>query len=112
MPRNLTGNVHESRGRWYARMTIVKGARSTLPLPLCSTEHQAEARLAVLADFAARLRTAGVPPGSIKTFLEAAGAAAEGKALDKVCNTVDVVCKGDARRMPDSSKSTTFQDVG
>lgn len=98
MPRNPTGNVYESRERWYARTKIAKDRRPSIPLPTCTTKEQAEARLGVLVDLTARLRTARVPPESIQTLLEGAGAATEGKALDRVRNTIELCARGTRAR--------------
>lgn len=112
MPRKATGNVYESRGRWYARITLAKGERPSIPLPTCADERAAEARGAVLADLAARLRRESVPLGTARELVERAGKAAQGKALDKVLSAAAAICSRDARPKADPSKPVTFQNVG
>ena len=60
MPRKATGNVYFSAGSWYARVTLDKGKRRSFVLPTCKTEEEAKARLDVLAELAAKLRSAGL----------------------------------------------------
>lgn len=59
MPARATGNVYESRGRWYVSITTAPKKRKSWALPTCSTEEEARARAAILADAARRLRRAG-----------------------------------------------------
>jgi acyl-CoA reductase-like NAD-dependent aldehyde dehydrogenase len=57
MPRRLTGTVYAASGKWYARMTI-RGQRESVLLSTCNDRESAEARTALLAKFAERLREA------------------------------------------------------
>ena len=111
MPRQATGNVYESHGRWYARVTLDKGKRPSILLTTCANETAAEARGTVLAGLAARLRASGVPFDVRRKILERAGEAAEGKALDKVRTAAAAICSGDARPMGDPSKPVTFRQL-
>lgn len=51
MGRKATGNVYESRGRWYARVWLGNGQRPSVMLPSCTTEAEANARLTLAAAF-------------------------------------------------------------
>jgi integrase len=112
MPRKATGNVYESRGRWYARITLDKGNRPSIPLPTCADETAAEKRGAVLADLARRLRAERVPLAVARELVERAGKAEQGKALDKVLAAATAICSGEARPKVDPSKPVTFRQLG
>jgi integrase len=112
MPCKATGNTYQKGEHWYARITLDATTRPKIALPTCKTAGAAEARRAVLADFAKSLRGVNVPVDVARTFLLRAGEAAEGKALDKVRRTIDAVCSGEARPIADPSKPKTFRDVG
>lgn len=110
MPRAATGNVYESRGRWYARVTVAKGDRPSIPLPTCANEGAALARLAILADLAQKLRTAGQSKEITLGILERAGAN-DGRALDAVLRAAAAVCSGDAGPKRGAPAAVTFRDV-
>jgi len=110
MPRKATGNVYQSRGRWYARITLRPGTRANIALPTCTTEAEAHARLAILADLTAKLRgVEHVSSQVLRGLLERAGAR-EGKALDDVLRAADMVASGQAA--PRSAPWMTIRDLG
>jgi integrase len=112
MPREATGNTYEASGRWYARVTLAKGQRPSVPLPTCTNGTAADARGAVLAKLAARLRAAHVALDVARTLVERAGEAADRKALDKVLDAANAICSGEAVPMADPSKPLTFRQLG
>jgi len=59
MPRNATGTIYESNGKLYAQVTIGKGKRRSFVLPTCTECDAAEARAALLAELAGKLRRVG-----------------------------------------------------
>ncbi len=105
---NGTGSIRWRNGKAYARMSLgAPAGRVTIALPACSTEEQAAARLALLAELASRLRAAdaltlGLP------LLERAGAA-EGQRLDDVRRAVDLLCRGEYKAKPPSA-AITFRE--
>ena len=59
MPRKATGSVYESRGVWYAKVTLGPRKRPTLALPTVKTMPEALERASLIADAVRRLRRAG-----------------------------------------------------
>src|SRR5580693_6242740 len=111
MPAVATGNTYKKGERWYARLTLDATTRPKIPLPTCKTPEAAEARGTLLADFAKRLRAENVSTQAARTFLVKAGAAAEGKNLDRVRATLEGICNHAARPKGDTSKASTFREV-
>ena len=107
MPRKPTGNVFQSRGAWYARVTLGADARPAIALATCTDEEQATERGALLARLAADLRRAGRLDVA-KDLLERAGAR-DGKALAAVVDAVRVVCAGEDVAAP-AGAATTFEE--
>ncbi|WP_438022648.1 hypothetical protein [Sorangium sp. So ce233] len=64
-------------------------------MPTCRTEHEANARLEVLADLAGRLLAAGQIVLGMPLLEQAA--AREGTALRDVRLAIDQLCRGEAR---------------
>jgi hypothetical protein len=114
MPRQPTGNVYESYGRWYARVTIGPDQRPSFALPTCTTEDQARERLALLAGLATKLRgIEHVTPEVLRGLLERA-AARDGKALDAVLRAADALCRGEAvpkKRAAPTQAGVTFAEL-
>ncbi|KYF63848.1 DNA integration/recombination/inversion protein [Sorangium cellulosum] len=75
-------------------------------MPTCRTEHEANARLEVLADLAGRLLAAGQIVLGMPLLEQAA--AREGTALRDVRLAIDQLCRGEARLRP--SGETTFAE--
>src|SRR5689334_7445257 len=59
MPSDAKGNVFQSRGRFFGRVSLGKGKRKAVLLPTCATQEQAEARAGFVADLVRQLRQAG-----------------------------------------------------
>lgn len=111
MPRKPTGNVYDKAGRWFARVSLGPKLRPSIALPSCTTEAEALARLPLLSELAAKLRTAGHEE-SARAILERA-AASEGKALAGVVRIVDALCKGDLAPMRrEVVNATTIKAIG
>ncbi|XXT23981.1 hypothetical protein WME94_20805 [Sorangium sp. So ce429] len=84
------------RGKtWTARLSLGEAGRPTFSLPTCRTEHEANARLEVLADLAGRLLAAGQIVLGMPLLEQAA--ACEGTALRDVRLAIDRLCRGEAR---------------
>ena len=111
MPRKPTGNVYDKAGRWFARVSLGPKLRPSIALPSCTTEAEALARLPLLSELAAKLRTAGHEERA-RAILERA-AASEGKALAGVVRIVDALCKGDlAPVRREVVNATTIKAIG
>ena len=111
MPRKPTGNVYDKAGRWFARASLGPKLRPSIALPSCTTEAEALARLPLLSELAAKLRTAGHEERA-RAILERA-AASEGKALAGVVRIVDALCKGDlAPVRREVVNATTIKAIG
>ena len=78
MPPRPTGNVYESRGRWYARVRLRPNVRPNIALPTCGTQEQAEARRDILNELAAKLRAAEQVPLDVARGLVERAAQREG----------------------------------
>jgi integrase len=109
MPRQATGNAYETNGRWYARITVDTGKRTSFALPTCNTEPVANERAAVLAAMAQTLRAGKVAPDLAAKLLERAGSAADAKALAGMQKTAGALARGEAR--PKLGDAITFRDV-
>lgn len=113
MPRQATGNAYQSRGRWYARITITTGSRQSFALPTCENETAADARATVLAGIAADLRTAmaaGHASADLaERLIKRAAAAPEGKPLLAAQKTAEALSRGE-KRGPDAA-AVTFRDL-
>jgi integrase len=109
MPRQATGNIYESRGKWYARVAIGPGKRVSLALPTCGTTAAADARLVILAKLAAKLRAAGHEERA-QDFLERA-AVREGRELASVLRLAEGLCRGDERAKR-AGPVITVRDLG
>ncbi|WP_437979242.1 tyrosine-type recombinase/integrase [Sorangium sp. So ce295] len=92
---NGAGSVRLRGKTWTARLSLGEAGRPTFSLPTCRTEHEANARLEVLADLAGRLLAAGQIVLGIPLLEHAA--AREGSALRDVRLAIDQLCKGEAR---------------
>ena len=91
MPRKLTGTVYEASGKWYARVTI-RGQRESILLPTCNDRKSAEARTALLAKFAERLREAKREDIALQLLDHAA--TLDNNKLDDVRRAVDLIVQG------------------
>ncbi|WP_438016238.1 hypothetical protein WMF18_36150 [Sorangium sp. So ce315] len=56
---NGSGSVRLRGKTWTARLSLGEAGRRTFSLPTCRTEHEANARLEVLAELSGRLIAAG-----------------------------------------------------
>jgi len=111
MPRKPTGNAFESRGRWYARVTLPNGERRAFSLPTCADEATANERAALLAELSAQFRASRhVPPDAAKGILERA-AQRDGRALEAVRQTAATLCKGEAAAIKNEPAALTFKDI-
>ena len=59
MGRTAIGNVYESRGKWYARLSLGGGKRPNFQLPTCATEAAARTQLALMRELLERDRGYG-----------------------------------------------------
>ncbi|MGK3962047.1 tyrosine-type recombinase/integrase [Sorangium sp. So ce118] len=103
---NGSGSVRLRRKTWTARLSLGDAGRATFSLPTCRTEHEANARLEVLAGLAGRLLAAGQIVLGLPLLEQAA--AREGIALRDVRLAIDQLCRGEAR--PRASGETTFAE--
>ncbi|AUX39930.1 uncharacterized protein SOCE26_013250 [Sorangium cellulosum] len=101
---NGAGSVRLRGKTWTARLSLGKAGRPTFSLPTCRTEHEANARLEVLADLAGRLLAAGQIVLGMPLLEQAA--AREGNALRDVRLAIDQLCRGEARAR--ATGETTF----
>lgn len=105
MPRKPTGNVYESRGIRYARITIGPGKRLSFALE-GATEAQAQERANVMADIAARLRRS-IRSDQAEKILKRA---AMGREMDAIERVVAALCRGElAPRL--ALAGSTYGDV-
>jgi integrase len=109
MPRKLTGNAFEKRGKFYARITLGPKLRPAIPLPTCATQEEADTRAELLSSLAGKLRKAGQIEQA-PDILERAGEAATGKPLDAVIRLVDQIEQGEWTRK--TSSGTTLRQLG
>jgi integrase len=113
MPGEAKGNVFQSRGRFFGRVSLGKGKRKAVLLATCATPKEAEARAAVMAELIAKLRGAGQD-----AFLEnTAKQAAElpDAELPRLKKLVDRMCQGlerpeASRLLPIGSMGLTFKE--
>jgi hypothetical protein len=109
MPREATGTTFQDRsGRWFARVTLGNRGSKDRPafaLPERFDRPAAEARKAVLADLAARLRAAPTVPRDIAEGLLERAAAAEGKRLADVHTAADRILGGGCRSRARSGRT-------
>ena len=116
MPREATGTTFQDRsGRWFARVTLGNRGSKDRPafaLPERFDRPAAEARKAVLADLAARLRAAPTVPRDIAEGLLERAAAAEGKRLADVQTAADRILGGEVPIAGAFGKDATFQAIG
>ncbi|WP_437276069.1 tyrosine-type recombinase/integrase [Sorangium sp. So ce375] len=103
---NGSGSVRLRRNTWTARLSLGEAGRRTFSLPTCRTEHEANARLEVLADLAGHLLAAGQIVLGLPLLEQAA--AREGNALRDVRLAVDQLCRGEARAR--ATGETTFAE--
>ena len=110
MPRPATGNAYlNSRGRWYARVSLGGKLRPNIPLSGCADEAEAQGRAALLGELAAKLRQAGKVDLAVP-LLKRAGERAAGRPLQEVVRVVDGICAGTIA--PRKVAVMTFEDLG
>jgi integrase len=109
MPRVATGSVYQSRGTWFARLTLDK--RVHIKLTTCTTEDQAKARTDLLADLAKQLRAAHQGGDVGERLLKKAGAADIGKPLGAVVETIRRLLAGHLKAPATVKGASTFGDV-
>ncbi len=109
MPRKLTGNAYEKRGKFYARITLGPKRRPAILLPTCATQEEADTRAELLSGLAGKLRKAGQIEQA-PDILNRAGEAAERKPLDAVIRLVDQLERGEWTRK--TSSGTTLRQLG
>ncbi len=93
MGRRATGTTYESRGVWYASITVAQRKRESFAMPTCKTEEQAEARKDIVNDVVQRLRAAG-HAALVPRFAEQAAQRPAGKELDRLMSAVNGLCSG------------------
>ncbi|WP_437875267.1 tyrosine-type recombinase/integrase [Sorangium sp. So ce513] len=103
---NGSGSVRLRGKMWTARLSLGETGRRTFSLPTCRTEHEANARLEVLAELAGRLIAAGQVVLGVPLLEQAA--AREGNALRDVRLAIDHLCRGEARAR--ATGETTFAE--
>ncbi|WP_437632411.1 tyrosine-type recombinase/integrase [Sorangium sp. So ce854] len=103
---NGSGSVRLRGKTWTARLSLGETGRRTFSLPTCRTEHEANARLEVLAELAGRLIAAGQVVLGVPLLEQAA--AREGNALRDVRLAIDHLCRGEARAR--ATGETTFAE--
>ncbi|WP_437323586.1 tyrosine-type recombinase/integrase [Sorangium sp. So ce381] len=103
---NGSGSVRLRRNTWTARLSLGEAGRRTFSLPTCRTEHDANARLEVLADLSRHLLAAGQIVLGLPLLEQAA--AREGSALRDVRLAINHLCRGEARAR--ASGETTFAE--
>jgi integrase len=111
MARKVTGSVYESRGIWYAAITVAEGTRESFAMPTCKTRDQAEARKDIVNDVVQRLRGAG-HEGLVLRFASEAAERPAGKDLDRLLRTVDALCSGKMVPKDLLSEGSTIQEIG
>jgi hypothetical protein len=110
MPKLPKGEVTRTAEGFQTRITIEKKSRQTFLLPTCRTRREAEARSALLAEQARRLRRAGhIGSKASDTFLLELSEARNPKdalaAIDELLGGVAVV-------VPPSDDRVTLRQVG
>ncbi len=111
MARATTGTVFESRGKWYARVSLGGGKRPAYCLPWCSSERDATARLAILAKMARDLRSAPDAAGIAERVLTDAASATTKPELAKVVELVARVVGGRLAAASVAAPGSTFGEV-
>lgn len=105
------GNVYQSRGKWFARVSVGGKQKSKL-LPLATDEASALARAAVLASLVAMLREAEQTE-YVETTIKKAAAATDAQ-LARIVETVHGICAGvlvPKRAAAGSPVASRFRDV-
>ncbi len=112
MARQRRGKARFRNGRWYARVMLEGKNRPTFALPFTERceEREANARAAVLADLAQKLRRAKQLEVAPTVLTEAAGAR-DAKALGDVERLVDGLCAGAVLTPGKPANAMTFEDV-
>lgn len=110
MARATTGTVFESRGKWYARVSLGEGKRPSFPLPWCSSARQAGERLKVLAQIARDLRGSDAASIAEQVLADAANATTKPE-LAKVVELVARVAAGKLTASSVAAPGSTFGDV-
>ncbi|CAN5519654.1 hypothetical protein BH09MYX1_BH09MYX1_00990 [soil metagenome] len=106
------GNVYESRGRFFARISLGAGKRKTKLLSTCADEMTAEKRGQAIAAFVLKLRAAG-QADMLERIVDVAAAADDAK-LAELDVIVDGIIAGTEKAKPKvAEKGTvvTFGDV-
>ncbi len=111
-----SGSVYESRGHWFARVSIGGGVQRSELLPHATNEDEALERTAVIAGLVAKLRAAGdvFAPVIEKTITQAAAASDE--RLVKIIASIDDATAGRGgirvQNPAPSRDALTFKAVG
>ena len=115
MRQDATGNVFESRGRWYARVSLGGGKRKAVLLPHCHDRASAEHLACFIAGLISQLRRSGKLNAAIvdvEKIVREAADAADAHVLADLQQIVDEVCGGQAARVAGSpSPGTTFGEL-
>ncbi len=119
MPRLATGTLYQNppnSGIFYIQLTLGKTPlgkpkRRSFPLPTCKNEAAAQERMELLAGLARRLRDAGRE--DLVEELVGRAVSAEGRALDEVMRTVDLIISGKLAGVPkEADPIPTIRQLG
>ena len=111
MGRKPTGSTYQSRGVWYAAITMAHRKRESFALPTCTTKEQADARADIVNDVVQRLRGAG-HAALTQQFAQEAAERPGGKDLARLVNTVNALCCGTLVPADTLLDTATIRDVG
>jgi len=105
--RPSNGFAYESRGRFYARVTVASGRRQELSLPWCTSLDAARSRAHSLQSLVNRLREAGEDTW-IEKVLEIGAPADDGR-LAELTGYVDEIVRGKIVKAHDAAGPLTFK---
>ncbi len=123
------GNAYESRGKWYARISLGKGQRKSIALPhctlcapcgaardakrdvpVCTVPECANARAQLIATLVRELREAGQGAHIEETYKRIANAT-DAATLTKIANFVREICGGEWTVVPSLGAAATFKEI-
>jgi hypothetical protein len=109
MPRAATGSAFESRGKFYAVVTVAK-RRWCHVVPVAKSLDEAKARAAVATELARKLHAAG-QTADVETAIEQACTLPDGK-LAELRKFVDRIAAGKLPAPPQRLGGLTFGELG
>jgi integrase len=111
MARKATGTKYQSRGVWYAAITVAQGKRESFAMPTCTSEEQAEARKERLNTIVQGLRHTG-HAGLVDLWAPEIAARPAGEKFDRLIKTAEALCNGDMEEADLRMEDSTIRQIG